>query len=356
MASPSPTPLRPRRPRSRVLGWLASVMILAATAVLLRERFTDVADAGGLPGVLPSGAAIGLFVLANAVLADTWRRMVAVAGPRLPWGTAAWIWSVSQLARYAIGAAQVGGRAVMARRHGLTGTTGAVTALVEIGWQTSITAALSLLTLSYWLPGAADLTWLAWVGVLPVLVLLWGLLAPRSLLSNLAALLQLGPLRSLVGARVGAAADAVSLRRADAAELTARFLANTVLRLVAFVGLYAAVGGALSVEGVLLAVGASAVGQLVGRLAVFAPGGIGPREGATALVVAPAIGGGPALVLVAATRLLEVVAELLFFGIARITRPPAGATAEGAAPIRGSAGASPADGRRSLLHDQEESP
>jgi hypothetical protein len=323
MTSSYPASASRRQRLPRLAGWAASVAILVATVLLLRDRFADVGAAGGLPGVVPSAAAALLFLLANAVLADTWRRMVAVAGPRLPWGTAAWIWSVSQLARYTIGAAQVGGRAVMARRYGLAGTTGAVTALVEIGWQTSITAALTLLTLPWWLPGAGDLTWLAWVGVAPVAVLGWGLIAPQGLLRGLAAALQLGPLHRLIGERVGAAAAGVRLTRRTAAELTVRFMLNTGLRLVGFVGLFAAVGGPLSAQGVLLAVGASAAGQLIGRLAVFSPGGLGPREGVTALIVAPALGGGPALVLVAATRLLEVVAEVAFFGLSRLNRPAA---------------------------------
>lgn len=310
-----------RRRWSRLVGWVASVAILVATAALLRDRFTAVGEAGGLPGLAPSTFAVALFTVANAVLADTWRRMVSLTGPRLSWGTAAWVWSVSQLARYTVGAAQVGGRAVMARRHGLTGTAGAVTALVEIGWQTSITAALVLLTLPWWLPGAGDLSWLAWVGIAPVLVLVWGLVAPQRLLTATAAVLQVGPLKRLVRGRLDGMDTRVRLTRRSAAELTARFTLNTALRLVAFLALYAAVGGQLSREGVLVAVGASAAGQLVGRLAVFAPGGLGPREGVTALVLAPVVGGEPALVLVAATRLLEVVAELAFFAITRITRP-----------------------------------
>lgn len=320
---PTPAPARAgaRRRWSRVLGWVLSLAILAATAALLRDRFTAVGEAGGLPGVGPSLLAGGLFLVANGVLADTWRRMVGLAGPLPGWGAAAWVWSVSQLARYTIGAAQIGGRAVMARRYGMTGTAGAVTALVEVGWQTSITAAMVLATLPWWLPGAGDLTWLAWVGALPVLVLVWGLVAPASLLAGIAAVLRTGPLHRLTRGRLDAAAGQVRLSRGAAASLTARFAGNSALRLVAFLLLYRAVGGQLDVDGVLLATGASAVGQLVGRLAVFAPGGIGPREGATALVVAPVIGGGPALVLVAATRLLEVLAELAFFLLARLTRP-----------------------------------
>ncbi|MDP8970702.1 MAG: hypothetical protein M3N52_09475, partial [Actinomycetota bacterium] len=130
----------------------------------------------------------------------------------------------------------------------------------------------------------------------------------------------------LTGGRLVGAVAKVRMGRGDAARLTLWYAANTGLRLVAFLLLFAAVGGSPTADG-LRAVGAWALGQLVGRLAVFAPGGLGPREGATALTVFPAIGGGPALVLVAATRLAEIVAEGLFVAAARAARPrrPAGA-------------------------------
>lgn len=331
MASPAPPDPRPRHRWSRLLGWAASLVILAVTVALLRHRFEAVGEAGGLPGLGPSAVAVGLYVVANGVLADTWRRMVALTGPRPPWRAAAWVWSASQLARYTLSAAQVAGRAVLARRYGVTGTAGAVSVVVEVGWQTSINAATVLATLPWWLPGAGDLTWLAWAGVLPVLVLVAGLLAPQRLVRLLTAVLRRGPLGRLLGSRLDRAADGAFLDRAAAAELTARFALNSGLRLVAFVVLFGAVAGrGLATGEVLLAIGASAVGQFVGRLAVFAPGGIGPREGATALVVAPALGGGAALVLVASVRALEVVAELAFLLIARVARPGVPPTGRGA--------------------------
>ncbi|MGI8873144.1 MAG: lysylphosphatidylglycerol synthase domain-containing protein [Egibacteraceae bacterium] len=311
--------VRPRRPWLRAAGWAASVAILAATTALLRDRMGAVGDAGGLPGVVPSSVAVVTYVIANLLLADTWWRVVALAGSSIGRGDAIWVWALSQLARYTLGAAQVGGRAVIGRRYGLTATAGAVTTLVEIGWQTAITALLVLATLPWWLPSSDDLRWLAVVGIVPAGALVVGLVAPRTLLRLVASALDLGPLARLTGGRAVDVAERVRLDRGHAAAFTLRFALNTALRLVAFGALFLAVGGDLPTTG-LLALGAYAAGQLVGRIAVFAPGGIGPREGVTALLLAPALGGGPALVLVAATRLLEVVGELAFFGIARFVR------------------------------------
>lgn len=311
----------PRHRLARLLGWLAGLALLAAAVLALRGQWHGVGGAGGLPGAGPSLAAAGLFLIANAVLALTWRAVVgAGGGGELPLGAAVWVWAASQLARYSMGAAQVGGRAVLGRRYGLTLTAGGATALVEIAWQTAITALLVLATLPWWLGVAGSLTWLAWAGVLPAVVLLAGLSNPARLLGGLAAMLRWGPLARLTRGRLGAAVGGVSLGRRDAARLTGLYTLNTALRLAGVAVLFAAVGGSVRADWPLL-VGAASLGQLVGRLAVFAPGGLGPREGATALALAPAIGGGPALVLVAATRLLELVAELAFLAVAAGLRP-----------------------------------
>lgn len=303
-----------------VAGWMASVIILAACGLTLRGRMAEVSASGGLPGVSPAAVAIAANAVANGVVVMAWRRVLRAAGMPIGAQAAAWVWSVSQLARYTVGAAQVGGRAVAGRRYGLPATAGAVTTLVEVAWQAAITAALVLATAPWWLPGAAGLAWLAWIGALPAAVLAVGLARPELLLRMAAAVLGWGPLERRTGRRAAAGLDRVRLRRADAARITALYTLNSGLRLAAFLTLFAAVGGSLG-SGGLRAAGAYALGQLVGRLAVFAPGGLGPREAATALAVAPAVGGGPALVLVATVRLAEILGEALFAGLARLGRP-----------------------------------
>lgn len=296
-------------------------MALLGLAVLaLRDQWHGVGEAGGLPAAGPSAAAAVCFLIANGVLAGTWRSVIRVAGGDIGWRPAIWVWAASQLARYSLGAAQVAGRAVLGRRYGLTLTAGGATALVEIGWQTSITAVLVLATLPWWLAPPTELTWLAWAGVLPAAVLLAGLLAPARLLAVLAAALRWGPLARQSRGKLGDKAAGLTLTRLDALRLTGLYAVNTALRLAGVLILYGAVGGLVARDWAVV-VGAASLGQLVGRLAVFAPGGLGPREGATALALAPALGGGPALVLVAATRLLELVAELVFLAGAWLCRP-----------------------------------
>lgn len=293
---------------------------MAATGLALRGRMDAVGDAGGLPGAAPAAAAVALNIVANGVLVQAWRAVLAAAGVPLAARAAAWVWSVSQLARYAMGAAQVGGRAVAGRPYGVTATAGAVTTLVEIAWQAAITATLVLATAPWWLAEAEGLGWLAWLGVAPAVLLGVGLVRPDVLLRLVAGVLAWGPLARLTGDRLGGAVDRVHVDRGVAARLTLLYTLNSALRLAAFLCLFAAVGGGLRDDG-LRAVGAYALGQLVGRLAVIVPGGIGPRESATLLAVAPAVGGGPGLVLVAAVRLAEIVGEAVFAAGARAARP-----------------------------------
>ena len=315
-------PLRTGRSRRirRIASWAATTAILMACGLALRGRITAVGVGGGLPSVAAAAVAVSANIAANGVVVAAWRRVLRAAGARINARAAAWVWSVSQLARYTVGAAQVGGRAVAGRRYGLPGATGAVTTLIEVAWQTAITATLALATVPWWLPGASGLVWLAWVGALPAAMLVAGLACPDLLLRASSAALDWGPLERLTSRRVAERLDRVRLRRADAARVSGLYALNSGLRLAGFLALFAAVGGSLG-SGGLRAAGAYALGQLVGRLAVFAPGGLGPREGATALAAAPAIGGGPALVLVASVRLAELLGEALFAGLARLMRP-----------------------------------
>lgn len=309
-----------RSRRSRLVGAGVLLVVLVGAVLALRGRVAGVGGAGALPGPGTSLLVVGLNAAGNLLLVDGWRALVAASGTRLSLGTAARVWTSSQLARYTIGAAQVPGRALAGRRVGVGAAAGTLTTLVEIAWGTSLTAVLVLATAPAWLPGAQGLGWVAATAVLPTGVIVAGLIAPRRLLRGLARGLDVGPLRRLGGGRLSAGLGRVRVDRALAAGVTARYAAVIALRVAATLALFAAVGGDLRADGVRVA-GAWAIGQVVGQVAVFAPGGLGPREGATALVLTPAIGIEAALLLVALVRLGELVAELACFGIARLVRP-----------------------------------
>lgn len=306
-----------RRRAWRAAGWLVGVAVLIATGWALAGEYRSIAELGRPPPAGPTLAAFVLNVAANAALVGGWLAVLHTTVTRLGWRPALWVWAGSQLVRYGLGGAQIGGRVVLARRYGVPPVTAGASALVETLWQQSLNAAVLLATIGWWLPAARSLTGVAAAAAVPVAILVAGLVAPRRLLALLAAVGRLRPLRRLPLERL----ERVAMTRRAAAAATLWFGANTALRSIGFVALFTAVGGAWGDWP--LAVGAYMLGKLVGQAAAFVPGGIGPREGATALAVAPALGGGPALLLVAAARLVEIAAEVVFAGAARVQRPPA---------------------------------
>lgn len=75
---------------------------------------------------------------------------------------------------------------------------------------------------------------------------------------------------------------------------------------------------------VALAGGAYALAYVVGFLVIFAPGGLGAREAALVLALAPAVGQAEALVVALASRAVLTVADLLWAGVGRLQKAPAG--------------------------------
>ena len=304
-----------RPPVTLILRWLLSVGVLVAVALVLRGRFADVAETG-VPWPSPAALlmTVAAFLAANEVLVRAWLLLVAIGHGHLDRALGRWVWAKSQVARYAVGMAQVASRALVARQHGLKPSTGALTTLLEVVWFACITGTMALATVGWWLEGTG-LGWAAWFAVLPGIVIALAVVAPRAFIDGAAFASRLPGLN-----RVGKLARAKDLDVAhhETATLTLLFITAAVLRLAGFVALYAGVGGELSVDTVLRVTGAFALGHLIGAVAVFAPGGLGPREGVTAVVLAPILGGGPVLMLVGATRLLELLSELLYGGFARV--------------------------------------
>lgn len=312
---------RPRRRWVRVVSWalLAGLLVIAATVLV--ERWEAVGEAGGLPGLAPSLAAVALYAAANLLLAWNWQAIVRLAGSQLGYRTALWAWSVSQIARYTMTMAHVGSRAVVARRYGVPATAGVLSTLFELAWMVTVTSTIVVVTIPWWLPAAGDARWVVWVAGVPLLGILVALANPRAVLRALDAVVRWRPVDRLTRGRFAGVATRVGVTRRTMGEFVVRYGANTVLRHAGFLTVFVAVGGDLRTH-LLTAVGTYALGSLAGTIAVFAPGGLGVREGVVAVALTPVIGGGPALLLVVAVRFLEVVAELAVLAGARLARGP----------------------------------
>lgn len=295
------------------MNWLLSVASIAIVVVLLRDQIAAARDVRVLPPVGVMVAVAAIHVAGNGLLVIAWRDIVALAGPRLPFAVAARSWSVSQVARFTTPAAQVAARTALVRRHGVALSLGAASTLVEIVWTFAYDPLLALATIGAWTGDAPELRWLSVVSVLPLLFILATVLTPDRALDLTRSALRLPVVRRF-GDRIADRTEGFTVPRGEAVRLFVVYGVNTGIRLAAFL---LVVGGLTGGDGVgAAAVGAFALGRIVGRLAVFAPGGVGPREGVTLLVLTPVIGAAPALAAVVVTRVLEFIGEALALGVA----------------------------------------
>lgn len=314
---------RPRRAgglrRLLVPAGLALVALLAVR--VLATRGQAAADLAVLPALWALVLALVANVVANGVLASSWGRLLALLGERRPplW-RAWWLWASTQLARYGLGGAQVVSRAVAVRTLGIPASVGGLTVVLETTLQLCLNVAVVLVTLPVLL-GAADVGGLVAVTVVPLLLLLVLSVRPRRMVLVLQAALRRLPVPQRLRDRVEGLGVPPTLPLAGVVVLLGWYAVNLAARLGGFLLLLVTVAPD-GVDGrlVAIAVGAASLGTLVGRLAIFVPGGIGPREGVTILLLGPTIGALPAVGLVAAVRLTEIAAELVFVGIAAVGR------------------------------------
>lgn len=278
--------------------------LLAVAAVLLAGR-AIVAQWGAFrtsgASLQPRWALIGassLVVLVTyALLIETWRRTVRAWDSELPFGRAARIWSISNLGRYLPGKVwQIGAMGVMAQQDG-------VSAIAATGSALVVNLVNLLAGIGVVLVTGADFFEAPRAAAVLAIVLVAGILvAPRVV----------QPLGRLAGRLTG--------RSLDVPFLPARAIWIASVGCVVAWLLYG-VAFQLFVAGVLgqapgrttSYVAAFTGSYLLGYIALFAPGGIGVREGS--LVVALGRLGlaqaGAAGVISVASRLWLTVLEVL---------------------------------------------
>jgi glycosyltransferase 2 family protein len=236
---------------------------------------------------------------AYAMLIEAWRRVVLSMGERLAFGPAVRIWFLASLGKYVPGKVwAVAGAAVLAQRVGVDPSVAVAAALVLQALALASGAAAVALT-------AGDAFQAAGPGLVPVaavVVLLsfagMATLASQPVLDRINRLLpsSIPPLRAVPPTRL-AVAFAANLLAWAAYGLSLLFLARGLLPGVTL--------------GLLQAIGVFTCSYLVGFLALFAPGGLGPRESVFLLMLAGDIGLKPAAALALASRLLLTGTEVL---------------------------------------------
>ena len=234
-----------------------------------------------------------------AVLIEAWRRVVLSMGERLGFGPAVRIWFLASLGKYVPGKVwAVAGAAVLAQRAGVDPSVAVAAALVLQALAIASGAAAVALTAREafqaagpgMVPVAAAVVLLSFAGI--------AALASQPMLDRFNRWLprSIPPLRAVSPTRLAVAFGANLLAWAGYG-LSLLLLARGLLP-----------GVALSLP---QAIGVFTCSYLVGFLALFAPGGLGPRESVFLLMLAGDIGLKPAAALALASRLLLTGTEVL---------------------------------------------
>jgi hypothetical protein len=245
-------------------------------------------------------AASVLVVFASyAVLIEAWRRVVLSMGEMLAFSAAARIWFLASLGKYVPGKVwAVAGAAVLAQRAGVDPSVAVAGALVLQVLALASGAAVVAAT-------AGEAFRAVGQGALPIAagVILLSLFGVAALTSQ--------PLLDRVGRWLPASWPRP--RAIPAGMVAAAFVANVLAWIGYGVALRLLARGLL--PGVVLslpqAIGVFTCSYLAGFVALFAPGGLGPRESVFLLMLAGDIGLKPAAARALASRLLLTGTEVL---------------------------------------------
>jgi hypothetical protein len=274
--------------------WLPDPVLLAAASLLL------------LGGYFVSAALWGL------VVRD-------LGGPRLPLGEAVRIFMIANLGRYVPGKIwQIAGLAVLARGRGVPAGTSTTAAVLGHGISLLAAAAVGMGAL---LAGPASYRRWGLVGAAVVLAVV-ALLAIPGVFQRLAK-------RWLRLTGTEAPAD---LGVRHGLRWLVLFVLNWVLYGLSFWVLVRSLGSA----GALLPVASAfAAAYVLGYVMIFAPAGLGPREGFLIVFLTPHMGAGPSGVVAIVARLWTTLVELVpaaAFWLARMRRTPANGAGASAGP------------------------
>ena len=278
-----------------VVTWLI-VDRLGLGLAELASQLAQVEGSDWIPDPLLLAAASLLLLAGYFVSAALWGLIVReLGGPRLPVAEAVRMFMLANLGRYVPGKVwQIAGLALLARRRGVAAGTAASAAVLGQGIALVAAAAVGMGAL---LGG-------------PESYRRWGLVGAAAVLAAAALLAIPGVFRRL-------AAWWLRLTRTEAPEglglrhglkWLALYMLNWVMYALSFWILVRSLGP----SGSLLPVASSfAAAYVLGYVMVFAPAGLGPREGFLIVFLTPHLGAGPSTVIAIVSRLWTTIVELV---------------------------------------------
>jgi hypothetical protein len=290
-----------RRRVWRILQFAAGALLVAVAVRSIAINWQSLRSQPIDWQLSPTWIAASVLVVfsAYAVLIEAWRRVVLSMGERLAFGPAARIWFLASLGKYVPGKVwAVAGAAVLAQRAGVDPSAAVAAALVLQALALASGAAAVALT-------AREAFQAAGPGVVPIAAVVIAVsiagiavLASQPLLDRLNRLLPSSwPRLRAIRPTILALAFAANFLAWSAYGVALLFLGRGLLP-----------GISLSLT---QAIGVFTCSYLVGFIALFAPGGLGPRESVFLLMLAGDIGLKPAAALALASRLLLTGTEVL---------------------------------------------
>jgi hypothetical protein len=282
--------------------WLVAMLVLCA-AVAFQVGRTLVEALDQLPSfrvlhpawLLP---AVGVVAMAFAAAATGFARLVRAAGEEIAFADALWVTSAANMGKYLPGKVwAAAGKTILSRRYGVSLQASLVATALDLYLIVGTSVAVGG---SLWAVG--DTNPKLGLAVLAFLALLAAAAHPASF----------GSLSRLVAWRLP---DAATYRYRHVLEAGACYLLFWILLGLGFLFLARALAASGSRTALM---GGFVLSYLAGIAAVFAPGGIGVREGVLHHLLTPVVGAGPSALLAVSARLWATAAELLVLAAASL--------------------------------------
>ena len=285
----------------RWVQWTGGLLVLLFVVRFVARNWTAIRSESVAWEISPGWilAGLALILATYALLAESWRRMLAGWGPRLRWSEAARVWVLSSMGKYLPGKVwAIAGMAVLAQRRGVPAWSATASAIllqvVSIGTGALLVGLSGVGALETHRPGsrlALALTLAA--SAAGLVAVLWP------------------PLTRWLLDRLGVHPEQRTTPSAGAVGF------GIAANLAAWVGygvaLWLLARGVLPAAGLSLrqAIGAFAGSYLAGLLFLLAPGGLGVREGVFMWMLQDRLGPANALALAAVSRLVMTLADVL---------------------------------------------
>lgn len=224
-----------------------------------------------------------------------------------------YIYAKSWLGRYVPGAATwILGKVYFAGRHGVPRSKLAVSGVLEGALQIVATLVVGVALVMLDARAASIQPWLRWT---MIAALVFGLIALIPAVFHRLLKLAFKVLRR------GTPDDELFLHWAGMLEAASLYVAGALITGASYYLVAISVYPDIPISDSLYVIGSASLASAISMLAVFAPGGLGVREGTLGLLLAAVMPGAIAVVVVIVLRVWSIAVDLLFYGVTWLSRP-----------------------------------